>query len=241
MKQTAKIFIAMIFALLSVEDKAGAQTLNDQLLNRPYADMRRWHLGFSVGIHTQDLQFTHNGFVTDDGEAWFMEQPSFQPGFSVNGVADFRLNDYFNLRFTPGLSFGSRDIRFRESNNGEELKQNIKSAYLVFPVDIKYSALRFGNMRPYVIAGIMPSVNLTRKSHEYLRLKPTDFYLTAGFGCDLYLPYFKFIPELKFCFGLVDVIDHDRIDLADDPVGQRFTKSLKKATSQMIVLTFYFE
>ena len=115
-----------------------AQTLNDKVLNRPYADMRRWHLGFSVGVHTQDITFTHNGFVTEQGEEWYMDQPSFSPGFCVNGLIDFRLNHLFNLRFTPGMYFGNRDITMREYQTGAELRQNVKSTYVVLPVDLKF-------------------------------------------------------------------------------------------------------
>ena len=83
---------------------ANAQRLNDKLLNCPYADLRQWHLGFSVGLHTQDIRFTHNGFITPEGESWFMEQPSFQPGFNVNGLFDMRLNDFFNVRSATATS-----------------------------------------------------------------------------------------------------------------------------------------
>lgn len=243
MKRVNQIFVALICLVTAVAaaPRAGAQHLNDKLLNRPYADQRRWHLGFSVGVHTQDMRFTNNGFITPEGESWFVEQPSFQPGFNANGLFDLRLNDYFNLRFTPGLYFGNRDLHFREANSGEELKQNLKTAYLVFPLDLKFSAVRYRNMRPYVTAGIMPATDLTRKKGEYIRLKSSDFYLTCGFGCDFYLPYFKFIPEVKFCFGLVDVIDHKRADLEDDPTNQKFTQSLKKGVSSMVVFSFYFE
>ncbi|MDE6317742.1 MAG: PorT family protein [Muribaculaceae bacterium] len=235
------LILLAIVPLAPVTGRAQSRQLNDKLQNRPYDDMRRWHLGFSLGLHTQDLQFTHNGFITPDGESWFMEQPSFQPGFNVTGLFDLRLNNYFNLRFSPGLYFDNRDLRFRETNTEEELKQSLKSAYLVFPFDLKFSALRLRNLRPYVTAGIMPAVDLTRKNGEYIKLKSSDFYLTCGFGCDLYLPYFKLIPEVKFCFGLVDVIDHDRPDLTDDPAKQKFTQSLKKAVSSMVVFSFYFE
>lgn len=220
---------------------ASAQNLNDKLMNRPYADLRRWHLGFSVGLHTQDLTFTHNGFVTENGESWFVDQPSFQPGFCVNGLIDYRLGTYFNLRFTPGMYFGNRDITMREYNTGAQLRQNIKSAFLVFPFDLKFSGLRYRNSRPYITAGVMPTVNLVRKSGDYLRTKSTDFYLTCGFGCDFYLPYFKFNPEIKFCFGLSDVLDHKRADIAEEPEKFKITQSLKKAVSRMVVLTFYFE
>lgn len=82
------LFLLSLIAI-AVSTGANAQKLNDKLLNRPYADLRRWHLGFSVGLHTQDLRFTHNGFVTEQGESWFIEQPAFSPGFCVNGLVDF--------------------------------------------------------------------------------------------------------------------------------------------------------
>ncbi|WP_301185844.1 porin family protein [uncultured Muribaculum sp.] len=231
----------LVMAISGFMATLGAQHLNDKLMNKPYADLRRWHLGFSVGVHTQDMSFTHNGFVTDNGEQWFMEQPSFSPGFCVNGLVDFRLSTYFNLRFTPGMYFGNRDITMREYKSGKTLSQNIKSAYLVMPLDLKFSGLRYRNSRPYVTGGVMPTFNVSRQKHDYLRMNVADFYLTCGFGCDFYLPYFKFNPEVKFCFGLTDVIDHNRTDLVDDPEKFKITQSLKKATSKMVVLTFYFE
>ena len=39
----------------------------------------------------------------------------------------------------------------------------------------------------------------------------------------------------------MDVLQHDRPDLVDDPASLKFTQSLGKATSKMIVLSFYFE
>ena len=239
-KHILSLLLSMI-AILSCSQHVNGQQLNDKLLNRPYADLRRWHLGFSVGLHTQDIRFTNNGYITPEGESWFMELPSFQPGFNVSGLFDMRLSDHFNLRFSPGLYFGNRNIVFKEANTGDEVKQNLKSTYLMFPIDIKFSALRYRNLRPYITAGVMPSLNLTRKSGEYIKLKSSDFYLTCGFGCDLYLPYFKLIPEVKFCFGLIDVVDHERPDLTDDPAKQKFTQSLKKAVSSMVVFSFYFE
>ena len=74
-----------------------------------------------------------------------------------------------------------------------------------------------------------------------MRFKPFDTYLTIGFGCDFYLPYFKLIPELKFCFGLADILKKDRPELVEEPAKLDFTRSLDKVKSRMIVLTFYFE
>lgn len=236
--------VAYLFVLVIMMSGSGsmsAQRLNDKVLNRPYADMRRWHLGLAVGIHTQDISFTHNGYVTPEGEEWYMEQPSFSPGFCVNGLIDLRLSRFFNLRFSPGMYFGNKDITMREYNSGERLSQNIKSAYVVLPVDLKFSGLRYYNSRPYITGGVMPAFNVSKQANDYLRTNTADFYLTCGFGCDFYLPYFKLIPEVKFCFGLTDILQHDRPDLVDDPQKYKITRSLKKAVSRMVVLTFYFE
>ena len=220
---------------------AHADRLNDKVLNRPYSDMRRWHLGFSVGLNSFDYSFHHNGFVTEEGQTWFMEQPDLSPGFCVTGLFNLRLNDYFSVRVTPGMYFGNRIVRFKDTTNGDEAKQDIKSAYLVLPVDLKFSSQRMRNIRPYMVGGIMPAFDVLKKRSDYLRMKSSDFMVSVGFGCDIYLPYFKLIPELKFCFGLTDVLKHDRPDLVDDPLRLGVSNSVQKATTQMVVLSFYFE
>ena len=87
----------------------------------------------------------------------------------------------------------------------------------------------------------MPAFDVMKKKTDFLRTNSTDFMLSVGFGCDLYLPYFKLIPELKFCFGLSDALNHDRPDLVDDPLRAGVSSSVKKATTKMVVLSFYFE
>lgn len=213
----------------------------DKLLNRPYADLKRWHLGFSVGVHVQDLSFTHNGFVTDDGQRWVAEIPDFAPGFCVNVLGDIRLHRYFNLRFSPGMYFGSKNVVMRDYNSDLRTRQDVKSAYVVAPIDLKISGDRMRNIRPYVITGVMATFDVSKKRSEALMFNKGDFYLCAGMGIDFYLPFFKLNPEIKFCFGLTDVLRHDRPDLFDDPDTFKMTQSLSKVKSNMVVLTFNFE
>lgn len=232
---------AIIYILAAATGRLTAVDLSSGPLNRPYSDGRAWHAGFYVGVNAQDLRFTHSGFITESGESWFADQPGYSPGFNVGGLIDFRLNDYFNVRLSPGLYFGSRDIKIREAETGETLRQNIKSALLVVPVDLKFSSVRYRNSRPYLTAGVMPAFDVAKKRTDYLKLNTFDCYLTAGFVCDFYLPFFKLNPEIKFCFGLSDVLVHKRPDLAEEPDRLKITQSIKRATSKMIVLSFYFE
>ena len=83
-------------------------------------------------------------------------------------------------------------------------------------------------------------LNLTVKKQKQLLFKKFDFMLEFGMGCDFYLPFFKLIPEIKFAFSLLDVLDKNRNDLLEKDY-EKFTKSVDKVVSKMIILTFYFE
>lgn len=207
--------------------------------NLPYVDLKWIHLGFYVGLHSQDLLLTNNG-VTQNGEIWFAEIPSYSPGFSVGVIGDLYLNPYLNLRFSPGIHFGDKEFIFKEQSTGEEFKTNVRSNYLNFPLDLKYTAVRLNNYRPYLIGGIYGAFDIGRKKGNPILLKNKDFGIEFGIGCDIYLPYFKLCPELKFCFGLVDLLEKDRPDLSDLDM-MKYTNSLSKATSRMVILTFNFE
>ena len=225
-------FVVVLILIAGVGCHACAQR-NNRVMNRPYTDLRPWHLGFSVGLHTQDLQLTHNGYVTPDGESWFVEQPDFSPGFCVGGLVDFRLNEWFSLRVSPVM---------RDHESGAVERQDIKSNQVVLPVDLKYASLRYRNVRPYLVGGVMGAFDVSKRhARDLLQLNSADVLVSLGLGCDIYLPYFKLCPELKFCFGLTDMLRHDRPDLADDPDRYKFTQSLAKAATRMVVLTFYFE
>ena len=47
---------------------------------------------------------------------------------------------------------------------------------------------------------------MSKKRSEFLRFNTFDAYLSLGIGCDFYLPFFKLNPEVKFCFGLTDML-----------------------------------
>lgn len=226
--------------ILSCPPGASAKP-GDKLLNRPYADLKRWHLGFSVGAHVQDLSFTHNGYVSPDGQKWVAEVPDFSPGFCVNVLADLRLHKYLNLRVSPGMYFGSKSVEMIDYNSDLRLLQDVKSAYVVVPVDLKISGERMRNVRPYVTTGVMATFDVSKKRSETLMFNSTDAYLCVGMGVDFYLPFFKLNPEIKFCFGLTDILKHDRPDLTDDPDSFKMTQSLAKVKSNMVVISFYFE
>lgn len=208
---------------------------------RPYIDQRQLHWGFLFGFQMQDMELKNNGYIDPaTGEQWYADVDNYNPGFSVGVLGEWRINQLLSLRLAPTMHFGQKHVWFHEQVSGRDTTQNIKSTYISFPLDVKFAAPRFNNYRPYFIAGISPSIDLTTRKHRALLTKPFDCFIEVGMGCDVYLPFFKLIPELKFCFGLADILQHKRKDLIDGSL-MKYTNSIDKASSKMIVLTLYFE
>ncbi len=229
-----------IFILLGLILSVSLFSQTRKVQNRPYVDQRKFHYGFMIGMHAQDLEFVNNGFTTQEGQNWFADVAEYSPGFSVGVLGELYLSQHFSLRLIPTLHFGDKKILFKEQTSGEKYKQSIKSTYLSFPVDVKFSAERFNNYRPYIMAGVNPTLDLGKKLQKALRLKTFDCYIEVGVGCDFYLPFFKLIPELKFCFGLADLLEKNRNDLTDKSL-YKFTQSVDRVNSKMIVFSLYFE
>jgi hypothetical protein len=108
------------------------------------------------------------------------------------------------------------------------------------PLEIKFRSLRLNNYRPYLIAGVYSAVDLGRKPDEAVYLKPIDYGITLGIGCDFYLPIIKIVPEIRFSFGLADIIVHDRTDLTDNSL-RKYSDAIAKGKTRMISLVFNFE
>lgn len=221
--------------------------------HKPYIDLRPMHFGILVGFNTQDIEFQNVGpqtIVTDDGtttETILCDQDTWDPGFSVGVLADWRLSKHFNFRISPTMHFGAKHLTFRNLNRfddyGQPLlsTQDLKNTYISCPFDLKFSAERFNNYRPYVIAGISPMINLSSKEQNYIQLKRYSTMVEVGLGCDFYLPFFKLIPELKFCYSLTDDIDYKHSNELTDQNKRLYAQSVTPGHSKMIVLSFYFE
>lgn len=231
--------ILIIATAIMIATACAAQKRN-VIQHKPYIDLRPMHFGISVGVNMQDIEFETEAPIVCDADRW-------NTGFSVGVLADMRLTNHLNLRLAPTMHFGAKHLVFRNLTNSTTdgmvttETQDLKNTYLALPVDLKFSAQRWNNIRPYMLAGVSPMVNLTNKSQEIVQLKRTDLMVEVGLGCDLYLPFFKLIPELKFCYGLGDRIDKGHITDIKDDHKKMYASSIKSGHTKMIVLSFYFE
>lgn len=238
--KTIKLYILF---LLTVIFSTNIYAQYRKPINQPFADQKLYHLGFSLGINGQDMILSHTGFVGDNGESWFAEIPSYSVGFSVGIIGGDRyLNEYLNLRLSPSLHLGGeRRFVFREQTSGEEYETSLRANYLTIPLHLKFSVPpRIKNYRPYVLAGAYTAIDLGTKNDDALYFKKMDYGLEFGVGCNFYFPLFKLCPELRFSFGLKDLINKDRSEI-DDKTMVKYTDAISSGRSRMISLIFNFE
>ena len=72
-------------------------------------------------------------------------------------------------------------------------------------------------------------------------INPFNIYGEIGMGIDFYLTYFKFATEIKYSFGLSNIL------VRSDRHGQlpeefaRYTNYINKLTSHIVIISFHFE
>lgn len=215
--------------------------LNNKVQNKPYIDLRSFHYGFSIGLHQQSLRMPNTGYIDPEtGQQWLVSNDRFDPGFSVGLIGEWRINSTLSFRVLPTMHFATKHLTFKEKTTGLKEYQELKSTYISLPLDLKIAAPRHNNYRPYLLVGGYGMYDLTSKNQANIATKQLSFGFEVGMGCDYYLPFFKLCPELKFCFGLNDVLKTDRSAL-NDKTKEIYTKSVKDARTTTVVLTLHFE
>lgn len=253
--QVKKIFYILIFLIASLS--AEAQRL--LLKNMTTFDDKRIHFGFTLGINTTDFNFSHFAVMSENPDfmlsanpidvasqtkAIRADIPVLTPGFTVGIVSSLRLTESLDLRFLPGMSFGERKLEYNipilDVNDASSTKfYSIKSTFLDFPLLIKYKSRRVNNQRPYLLGGGAYRIDISKTGVEDLvRIKPISAYLEAGVGWDVYLQFFRLSTELKFSFGLDNVLDNGP---KEGTQAQVYSSAFSSLKSNVFTLSFHFE
>jgi len=239
---------SILFILLSLALSANAQYKKPIRLNDPDYDVgKRLRFGFSIGINTMDFTIKNGKGIEvssdlKDTTQYFADVSHIIPGFNVNAVSDFRLNENFHLRFLPGYSFGQRNLNFFYPQDSLRTQMKIESSFIEFPISIKYSAQRVNNVRPYLIFGgnlrfdLATYKKLNVDEGVMLRLRKVDAYYEIGFGVDFFLEFFKFSVEFKYSMGILNVLSNDYASGAEN-----YVQAIDKINSQLFIVAFHFE
>lgn len=181
----------------------------DPIINLENFDKQKVHWGYYLGFNTLDFKFDYLAPTEDISVQTTV-------GFNVGLVGNLRLLEYVDLRFEPGLAITQRNLTFPGFDDKVQSLREAKSTYIYFPLLLKFSSKRTGNIRPYLLGGVSTAVNLGSNSKapddnfngRFRMNQWTNFY-EVGFGIDLYLEYFKFSPSIRGVFSMNDELIRD--------------------------------
>lgn len=196
------LFSSIVFAQEGMFDK-------NPIINKENWNKQRVHWGYFLGFNNLDFKFDYLN-VSKDIEV------KNSTGFNVGLIGNLRLMEYFDLRFEPGLYITQRNLTYPNITDPVDRLREVKSTYIFFPLLLKYSALRTGNVRPYIVGGLSTAINLSSNvkspddnyNDRFRMTKWTNFY-EAGFGIDLYFEYFIFSPSIRGVFSINDELIRD--------------------------------
>jgi len=220
--------------------------------NKPLYDAYPFHYGFAFtgGIldfnvsHAADFNERMGGLGLDSTLVVYSVEGHAGPLLGASMVGSLRINENWDLRFLPGMYFAQRNLEYLvhdetlQDSGVVSHTMKIETTYLQFPLLVKYRAVRQNNYRPYVVFGANYALDLAakkkieEKEQPKIRLNRNDIFLEMGFGVDYYLTYFKLSTEIRFSYGLANVVNYD---------GTEYTKVFDKLSSKMVTLVVYFE
>ena len=233
-------YLIILLLLLGSSDSYGQRRKKPQ--NLIQYDFQKLHFGFTLGMNELNFNIKKNSSILTNDTLLTLHSNS-QKGFNLGIVSNLRIGKYTDLRFIPTLVFGERHLHygFIDSNQvSDEKIKRIESTLIDFPVYIKYKSARYNNFRTYVLAGVKYSLDIAsqdkfnniEEGKEIVKLKKNDLMGEIGFGIDYYLEYFKFSPEIKLSYGILNLLSKDETV---------YTKSINRLSTNGWMLSFTFE
>ncbi|RYJ43404.1 porin family protein [Flavobacterium beibuense] len=207
----------------------------DPIIHLENFDKQRVHWGYFLGFNSYGFKFD---YIDAPDVDVIVKQTT---GFNVGLVGNLRIMEHLDLRFEPGLYYTQRDLTFPGFERESDAFREVKSTYIHFPLLLKFSAKRAGNVKPYLVGGFSKTLNLSSGYNSLddnytgtFRMKQWTTNYEIGFGIDMYLEYFKFSPSIRGVFGLNDELIRD--NNPDSP----WTSNIGSMKTRAILVNFTF-
>lgn len=177
-------------------------------MNRVSHDDKKIYFGIMMGSNTSSFKITHSESFIKHDSILVVESPN-GPGFNLGIVANYRLNQHFDLRSIAGISFFTRYLDYQEiAANSYNIP--IESISIQMPLDLKFKSDRYNNFRFYVIGGARAEYDLAsnskkRKANDIIKLKRFDFAAEYGIGFQFFLPMVIIVPEVRLSNGFYNI------------------------------------
>ena len=203
--------------------------------NNPNYDMQTYHFGFILGYSQQKLNIRYSEFMNNSSD-YSQILSDYEPGFNVGIIMDFKIKNNFNIRVTPSFNFTDQKIYYNSVNYSVSQPQNSGLSNFELPIYLKYRSDRVNNGRLYVLLGPKLSIDMSSfeklSDNENLEFKSQNYSLDIGFGIDIYFKYFKFAPEIKYSYGITNILEKQH---------NEYDNYLNSLSSRSLLISLTFE
>lgn len=203
-----KVVAICLIVLVSLESKAQLPGS----LNLPNFDQQKVHYGFMIGGHSSRFRLKYNDdFISPDLDSIHSILPTQKAGFKIGFIVDFHLFQYLDFRVAPTFGFYQLGLDYRNTS-GDVNSELLDPTYFELPMLFKYKSVRRMNRAMYFLIGASPGVKVSGNKKEEdknskLLINNLNLSLEIGAGLDLFQPLFKFSPEVRYAYGLLNSLD----------------------------------
>jgi Outer membrane protein beta-barrel domain len=166
-------------------------------------------------------------------------------GINFAGLVDVRLSNNFSFRTYPlNLIFTEKTLIYNLSKPNIALGEynstlkKVSGVSLALPVELKFNSDRINNFRVYMLTGMRVEYDLAsntgkKNNFDLVTLKKVDYAIEAAIGFHFYLPMVVLTPELKFSYGLRNVLSRE--------TSLKYSNIINSVQSRSLLFTLTFE
>ncbi len=203
------------------------------------------HFGFGLSFNNQSFELSHDPRKIM-GDSLFGIEAQPELGFNINLLAAYHLNSNTELRFFPGISFGTVTMLYTESDFSGVPKTPtdivVESTNIEFPLFLKFRSDRLNNFAMYGLLGGYYFLDLAAaddvdnssvaRKDIVLKTKKHNYGLAFGAGMDFFMSFYKMSLELKYNMGLNNILIQDRTF---------YSRPIDSIKERMLTLSITFE
>ena len=166
------------------------------------AKEKRMSYGFNLGVNYSNLQNkempTNNASLSNN------------LGLRLGILADYKVSNSLSISPKAEMSFNNSNVNFNNIDGSQ-------SSYEVLPISLDFMAhvifkKNGEKLNPYFFFGPNVKIPISKKNDNTTTYSTSsDFAIDFGIGIDKPFTHFKFSPELRYSFGLMNVNQHPLI------------------------------
>tara|TARA_B110000971_G_scaffold146553_1_gene149654 strand:- start:1696 stop:2394 length:699 start_codon:yes stop_codon:yes gene_type:complete len=223
--------LSLLFILASIGFSVFAQ--KQKLIAQSQYDYKKFHFGMALDFGYYNLVNDYTeGFLSNSDVLSIETESDFGMGVSFV-LPDLRLGNKLNLRHILTVKTIQRNIKYTfnpDYDGPTEVVKKVESWFVESAIHLKYRADRINNSRVFVFLGPSFGVDMASEKdvidENIFKLNRSNLSLEIGMGCDFYFEFFKFAPQIKYAYGLTNLIVQDGT-IFTSPLEGFYTRGLQ--------------